>query len=53
MAARNAGAAKGVEILVSSLVKELTESGGDINFSDSRDVELKDLGRQQVFAVNW
>ena len=53
LAARIADEAKGGEILVSSLLKELTESGGDINFSDSRDVELKDLGRQQVFAVNW
>ena len=53
LAARIADEAKGGEILVSSLLKELTESGGDINFSDSRDVELKDLGRQQVFAVIW
>ncbi len=54
LAARIAGQASGGEILVSSLLKELTASGGDIEFEDGREVELKGLsGVQQVFAVGW
>ncbi len=30
-----------------------TESAGDISFGDERDVELKGLGEQRVFAVGW
>ncbi len=53
-AARIADEAKGGEILVSALLRELTDSGGDIAFVDGRDVELKGLsGTQRVFAVNW
>jgi len=52
LAARIAGQAKGGEILVSSLLKELTESGGDIRFGDGREVELKGLsGSHRVFPV--
>ena len=54
LAARIAGQASGGEILVSSLLKELTASGGDILFGDGREVELKGLsGTQQVYAIGW
>jgi class 3 adenylate cyclase len=54
LAARIAGQAQGGEILVSSLLKELTESAGDTEFGDGRDVELKGLsGRHRVFEVAW
>jgi class 3 adenylate cyclase len=54
LAARIAGQAQGGEILVSSLLKELTESGGDIAFGEGREVELKGLtGPHQVFEVVW
>ena len=54
LAARIAGQAKGGEILVSSLLKELTESAGDIAFGDGREVELKGLsGQHHVFEVVW
>jgi class 3 adenylate cyclase len=54
LAARIAGQAQGGEILVSSLLKELTESGGDIQFGDGREVELKGLtGAHQLFQVGW
>ncbi len=52
LAARIAGQAKGGEILVSSLLKELTESAGEFAFDDGRQTELKGLsGRHRVFAV--
>ncbi len=54
LAARIAGQATGGEILVSSLLKELTSSGGDIEFGDARQVELKGLtGAQEMFPVSW
>ncbi len=54
MAARIAGQASGGEILVSSLLRELTASGGDIAFDDGREVELKGLsGVQRVYGVGW
>ncbi len=54
LAARIAGQAQGGEILVSSLLKELTESGGDIAFGEGREVELKGLaGPHRVFEVVW
>jgi class 3 adenylate cyclase len=54
LAARIAGQATGGEILVSSLLRELTASGGDIAFDDGRDVELKGLsGGQRVYGVGW
>jgi class 3 adenylate cyclase len=54
LAARIAGQAQGGEILVSSLLKELTESGGDIAFGEGREVELKGLsGKHHVFEVVW
>ena len=54
LAARIAGQAQGGEILVSSLLKELTESGGDIEFGEGREVELKGLaGWHQVHQIQW
>ena len=54
LASRIAGKARGGEILVSSLLRELTESGGDIRFGAGRDVELKGLsGHHRVHEVIW
>ena len=54
LASRIADEAQGGEILVSSLLKELTESAGDIRFGEGREVELKGLsGGQRVFIVAW
>jgi len=54
LAARVASQASGGEILVSSLLKELTSSGGDIEFGDPREVELKGLtGVHEMFPVSW
>ena len=54
LAARIAAQAKGGEILVSSLLKELTESGGDLQFGKDRVVELKGISEpQRVFVVEW
>jgi len=41
LAARIASQAQGGEILVSALLKELTESAGEFAFGDGREVELK------------
>ena len=54
MAARVTAQADGGEILVSSLVRELTASSGDFHFEDARDVELKGLsGTHRVYPVTW
>jgi class 3 adenylate cyclase len=54
LAARIAAQAKGSEILVSSLLKELTESVGDLRFGKGREVELKGISeRQRLFTVEW
>jgi class 3 adenylate cyclase len=54
LAARIASQACGGEILVSALLKELTDSSGDIRFGDVREVELKGLtGPQRVFSVGY
>jgi len=54
LASRIAGKARGGEILVSSLLRDLTESGGDIRFGGTREVELKGLsGKHSVYAVVW
>ena len=54
LAARIAGQAQGGEILVSSLLKELTESAGDIAFGEGREVELKGLvGSHRVHQIQW
>ena len=52
LAARIAEQASGGEILASSVVKELAESGGDITFDDEREVALKGLGgTYRIFRV--
>jgi class 3 adenylate cyclase len=54
LAARVASKATGGEILVSSLLKELTASGGDIAYGDPRTVEFKGIeGEHQVWPVVW
>lgn len=54
LAARIASQAQGGQILVSSLLKELTESAGDMRFDNGREVELKGLsGTRQAFQVMW
>ena len=40
---RVAAQAKGGEVLVSSVLKSLVESAGDLSFGDPREVELKGL----------
>jgi len=52
VAARIAAEAHGGEILVSPLVRELTESAGEFTFEEGREVSLKGLsGRYHVFGV--
>jgi class 3 adenylate cyclase len=54
LAARIAAQADGAEVLVSSLLKELTESSGDIAFGEAREVTLKGLsGSYRLHAVDW
>jgi class 3 adenylate cyclase len=54
LASRIAGKARGGEILVSALLKELTESAGDFHFGGTRNVELKGLsGTHRVHEVVW
>lgn len=54
LASRIAGKARGGEILVSSLLRELTESTGDLRFGEEREVELKGLsGNHRVHEVLW
>ena len=54
LAARISAKGRGGEILVSSLVKELTESAGDIRFDGGRDVELKGLADPaRIYPVLW
>ena len=53
LTARIARQAAGGEILVSSLLKELA-SGGDVEFGDARELELRGLaGPHRVFTVVW
>ncbi len=52
LAARIAGQARGGEILASGVVKQLTESGGDISFEDEREVQLAGLaGSHRIYRV--
>ena len=52
LAARIGGAAQGDEILVSGLLKALTDSAGEFNFDDGW--EVKGIsGPQRVHAVEW
>jgi class 3 adenylate cyclase len=54
LAARIAAEARGGEILVSRLVRDLTERSGQFSFTDPTDVELKGLsGMHSLSAVRW
>jgi class 3 adenylate cyclase len=54
LSARIAAQAAGGEILVSSLVRELVASAGDVRFGAAREVELKGLSEpQRVHPVEW
>jgi class 3 adenylate cyclase len=54
LASRIGGAARGSEILASSLVRELTAGAGDIRFGEEREVELKGLaGSHRIVGVDW
>jgi eukaryotic-like serine/threonine-protein kinase len=54
LAARIASEARGSEILVSSLLRELTESSGEFAFEAPTDAQLKGLsGTYRLSAVRW
>jgi class 3 adenylate cyclase len=53
LAARVAGAARGGQILVSDLVKELVESSGEFQFGRAKKTSLKGIGTQVVYEVLW
>lgn len=53
IAARVGAAAKGGEILVSSLTKEIAAARGDLYFGEPKTPELKGLGKQTVYPVLW
>jgi class 3 adenylate cyclase len=54
LAARIAAEARGSEILVSSLVRELTESSGEFVFESPTDAQLKGLsGTYRLSPVRW
>ena len=51
---RIADLARGGEILISSLVRELAEGATDLRFDEGREVSLKGLsGTHRIFAVRW
>jgi class 3 adenylate cyclase len=53
-AARISDQARGGEVLVSSLVREIVEPRGDVHFTDSRTVTLKGLsGTHLVHSIRW
>jgi eukaryotic-like serine/threonine-protein kinase len=54
LAARVAAQARGGEVLVSALLKDLTRGAREFRFDDGREAELKGLaGRHRVFALDW
>jgi class 3 adenylate cyclase len=54
LAARIAAQAQAGEILASALLRELTQSSGDIQFGPDRDLALKGIAQpQRVYAVEW
>src|SRR3954453_1636389 len=54
LAARITDQARGGEILASSVVKQLTESAGDVRFEDERELVLNGLaGTHTVYKVVW
>jgi class 3 adenylate cyclase len=54
LASRIATAARGGEILVSALLKELCASTGEFEFDRGQEIELKGLSQpHKVFSVSW
>jgi len=54
LASRIAGQAKAGEILISDLLKALTESSGDLVFGASRTAELKGIADpQRIHELIW
>jgi class 3 adenylate cyclase len=54
LASRIAGQAEGGQILVSSILKELTRSAGDLRFGEARSVRLKGIAQpQDLSLVDW
>jgi class 3 adenylate cyclase len=54
LAARIASAARGGEILVSGLLKDLLQGSGDVEFGPPREVELKGIsGSQRLHEIVW
>jgi class 3 adenylate cyclase len=54
LAARIAAQAQGGEILASALLRELTQSSGDLRFGADRVIELKGIAEpQRVYEVEW
>jgi class 3 adenylate cyclase len=54
LASRIAGGAQAGEVLVSSLLRELVEAAGDIEFGAAREVELKGFaGTHRLFPVRF
>jgi class 3 adenylate cyclase len=54
LAARIGALARGGEIVVSSMVRDMTESAGDLRFSEVQEVQLKGLaGTHRVYRAIW
>ena len=53
IAARVGGLAEGAQILVSSIVREITSARGDLHFGEGELVDLKGVGQQTVYPVLW
>jgi len=54
LASRIAAEANGAEILVSSTLKDMIDSAGDLRFEQSREVELQGLaGVHRIHKVKW
>lgn len=54
LASRIAAAARGGEILVSALLKELCASAGEFDFDGGQEIDLKGLSQpHRVFTVRW
>jgi len=54
LASRIAAEANGGEILVSSTLKDMIDSAGDLRFEECREVELQGLeGRHRIHKARW
>jgi class 3 adenylate cyclase len=54
IAARVANLAEGAQVLVSSIVREITAARGDLNFGEPQPVQLKGVvGTQHVYDFDW